>query len=309
MKKTSQSAPRRGATDRRRTQDVPPAAAAAVESWSPPAPAEVEQSPALGEPAAVAAQLSPGSEPTQPPQELTAHEPVVLEPALEAALAPSGTRRKTPRRAKAAAVQLVDDMLELPSAPPPQAGPALLPPLTPALAVVPQLLLQAQGVQVAFFDVDGVLTDGGLFFSEAGETLKRFNTLDGHGIKLLAKAGITPAVVTGRDAPALRLRLAALGIRHVRYGTEDKRPAAESILQELGLQWSQAAWIGDDWPDLPAMRRCQFACAPANAHAEVKAVADHVTQCVGGQGAAREFCDLLLVASGRYVELLQEYAA
>ncbi|KAF1019305.1 MAG: 3-deoxy-D-manno-octulosonate 8-phosphate phosphatase KdsC [Paracidovorax wautersii] len=184
-----------------------------------------------------------------------------------------------------------------------------LAPLTPALAVIPQLLLKAQAVKVAFFDVDGVLTDGGLFFSESGETLKRFNTLDGHGIKLLAKAGITPAVVTGRDSPALRLRLAALGVTHVRYGTEDKRPAAEAILDALQLDWSQAAWIGDDWPDLPAMRRCAFACAPVNAHAEVKAVAHHVTQLPGGQGAAREFCDLLLVASGHYVELLQEYAA
>ncbi|MFT4191787.1 MAG: HAD hydrolase family protein [Comamonas sp.] len=184
-----------------------------------------------------------------------------------------------------------------------------MPGLTPALAVVPQLLLKAQGVRVAFFDVDGVLTDGGLYIGEAGEAFKRFNTLDGHGLKLLAKAGITPAVVTGRDSPALRHRLAALGVTHVRYGTEDKRPAAEAILAELQLDWSASAWIGDDWPDLPAMRRCAFACAPANAHAEVKAVAHHVTALAGGQGAAREFCDLLLMASGRYVELLQDYAA
>lgn len=193
----------------------------------------------------------------------------------------------------------------------PAIAPAVAPlaSLTPALAVVPQLLLRAQGVRVAFFDVDGVLTDGSLYFGAEGETLKRFNTLDGHGIKLLARAGITPAVVTGRDSPALRVRLAALGVTHVRYGTEDKKPAAEAILAELGLTWSQAAWIGDDWPDLPALRRCAFACAPANAHAEVKAVAHHVTRLAGGEGAAREYCDLLLVASGRYVDLLQEYAA
>jgi len=76
----------------------------------------------------------------------------------------------------------------------------------------------------------------------------------------------------------------------------------------LGLDWSQAAAIGDDWPDLPVMRRCAFACAPANAHAEVLAVAHHVTAARGGDGAAREFCDVLLVASGRYVDLLQKYA-
>ncbi|WP_312564894.1 3-deoxy-D-manno-octulosonate 8-phosphate phosphatase [Diaphorobacter sp.] len=182
-------------------------------------------------------------------------------------------------------------------------------PLQPALQFDPQLLLLAQPVRVAFFDVDGVLTDGGLYFSEVGETLKRFHTLDGHGIKLLQQAGITPAVVTGRDSPALRLRLKALGVMHARFGTEDKRPAAESILAELGLSWPQAAAIGDDWPDLPVMRRVAFACAPAQAHIEARAVAHHVTAAPGGAGAAREFCDLLLVASGRYAGLLAAHAA
>ena len=184
---------------------------------------------------------------------------------------------------------------------------AALPPLPPALGFDPELLLRAQEVRVAFFDVDGVLTDGGLYFSEAGETLKRFNTLDGHGLKLLHQAGITPAVITGRDSPALRLRLAALGVVHARFGTEDKRPAAEQILATLGLDWTQAAAMGDDWPDLPVMRRCAFACAPANAQAEVLASAHHVTQARGGEGAAREFCDLLLMASGRYAALLESY--
>ena len=184
-----------------------------------------------------------------------------------------------------------------------------LPPLQPALQFDPQLLLLAQPVRVAFFDVDGVLTDGGLYFSEVGETLKRFHTLDGHGIKLLQQAGITPAVVTGRDSPALRLRLKALGVMHARFGTEDKRPAAESILAELGLSWPQAAAIGDDWPDLPVMRRAAFACAPPQAQAEVRAVAHHVTAAAGGAGAARELCDLLLVASGRYAGLLAAHGA
>lgn len=183
-----------------------------------------------------------------------------------------------------------------------------LPPLKPTLLFPPELLLRAQDVRVAFFDVDGVLTDGGLYFSEHGEALKRFHTLDGHGLKLLQRAGITPAVVTGRDSPALRLRLQALGVTHVRYGTEDKRPAAEAILDELGLNWSQAAAIGDDWPDLPVLRRCAFAAAPPGAQAEVLAMAHHVTRAPGGLGAAREFCDLLLVASGHYARLLDEAA-
>ena len=185
---------------------------------------------------------------------------------------------------------------------------AALPPLAPTLQPGAELLLRAQDVRVVFFDVDGVLTDGGLYFSEAGESLKRFHTLDGHGIKLLQQAGITPAVVTGRDSPALRLRLRALGVLHARFGTEDKRPAAEDILASLGLQWHQAAAMGDDWPDLPMLRRAALACAPGNAHAEVRAVAHVVTQARGGDGAVRELCDLLLVASGRYAALLAQAA-
>lgn len=189
---------------------------------------------------------------------------------------------------------------------PPSEG--ALTPLVPAVNFDPTVLLRAQGVKVAFFDVDGVLTDGGLLFSEAGETLKRFNTLDGHGIKLLQKAGITPVVITGRDSQALRTRLQALGVQHAYFGTEDKRPAAEQMLAALGWTWSHAAAMGDDWPDLPVMRRCALACAPVNAHAEARAVAHYVTTARGGDGAAREFCDLLLVACGRYVDLLDPYA-
>lgn len=173
----------------------------------------------------------------------------------------------------------------------------------------PALLLRAQGIRVAFFDVDGVLTDGSLFYSDSGETLKRFNTLDGHGLKMLQKAGITPAVITGRDSAALRARLGALGITHAHYGTEDKRPAAQSTLAQLGLDWTQAAAMGDDWPDLPVMMCCAFACAPANAHVEVLAQAHYVTRAQGGHGAAREFCDLLMVASGHYARLLQAYGS
>lgn len=180
---------------------------------------------------------------------------------------------------------------------------------TPQLSFAPELLLKAQPVRVAFFDVDGVLTDGGLYISEAGETLKRFHTLDGHGLKLLQRAGITPAVVSGRDSPALRKRLQALGISHIRLGTEDKRPAAEAILQELGLDWTQAASIGDDWPDLPVLRRSAFSAAPPLSQAEVLNQVDFITTAKAGMGAAREFCDLLLIASGHYADLLREASA
>ncbi len=178
---------------------------------------------------------------------------------------------------------------------------------TPHIQFAPDLLLRAQSIQVVFLDVDGVLTDGGLLFSESGETLKRFNTLDGHGLKLLQKAGITPVIITGRDSPALRVRLTALGVEHAHFGTEDKRPAAEQTLKTLGLDWSQAAAMGDDWPDLPVMQRAALACAPANAHVEVLGVAQYTTRASAGHGAVRELCDLLLVASGRYADLLGAY--
>jgi 3-deoxy-D-manno-octulosonate 8-phosphate phosphatase (KDO 8-P phosphatase) len=170
----------------------------------------------------------------------------------------------------------------------------------------PEQLQRAQTVRIVFFDVDGVLTDGGLYFSEAGETLKRFNVLDGQGFKQLERAGVHIAVITGRDSAALRTRLKALGVQHAVYGTEDKFPAAQAILTQLGLHWSQAAAIGDDWPDLPLLARCALACAPANAHAENKARAHYITIARGGHGAARELCDLLLTAQGHYATFLAQ---
>lgn len=178
---------------------------------------------------------------------------------------------------------------------------------TPTLSAPAALLAQASPVRVAFFDVDGVLTDGGLHFTEQGETSKRFHTLDGHGLKLLRQAGITPAVITGRDSQPLRLRLQQLGITHAVFGTEDKVPAAQSILETLGLGWHQAAMMGDDWPDLPVMQRCAVACAPANAHPENLAVADWVTPLEGGHGAVRQWCDVLLLATGHYTTQLGAY--
>jgi 3-deoxy-D-manno-octulosonate 8-phosphate phosphatase (KDO 8-P phosphatase) len=97
-----------------------------------------------------------------------------------------------------------------------------------------------------------------------------------------------------------------LGIEHARFGTEDKLPAAEDFLKMLDLAWHQAAAMGDDWPDLPVMQRAAFACAPCNAHAQAVALAHHVTTRQGGEGAAREFCDLLIVASGQYAKLLSK---
>jgi 3-deoxy-D-manno-octulosonate 8-phosphate phosphatase (KDO 8-P phosphatase) len=178
----------------------------------------------------------------------------------------------------------------------------------PALSFAPELLLKAQGrglgLKAAIFDVDGVLTDGSLFIGEHGEGFKAFHALDGHGLKLLAQGGIAPIVITGRDSLAVRRRVADLGLQHMRFGVADKLAAANELLQTLSLEWADVAVMGDDWPDLPLFAHAAFACAPPNAHAEVRAVAHHVTSARGGQGAARECCDLLLMASGRYASLL-----
>lgn len=152
--------------------------------------------------------------------------------------------------------------------------------------------------------MDGVLTDGRIYIGEQGEGFKAFSTLDGHGLKLLDQGGITPIVITGRDSPAVRRRVADLGLKHAVYGAKDKLAVAQPLLDSLGLVWEQVAAMGDDWPDLPLMLRAGFACAPAQAHAEVRAVAHHVTAAPGGHGAARECCDLLLMAAGRYAALL-----
>ena len=178
-----------------------------------------------------------------------------------------------------------------------------------ALHFPPELLLRAQGtglgMKAAIFDVDGVLTDGRLYIGEAGEVFKAFHVLDGHGLKLLAQAGITPLIITGRDSAAVRRRISDLGLAEAFCGVSDKLAVASAWIAERDIHWGELAVIGDDWPDLPLLARAGLACAPINAHAEAKALAHHVTAARGGEGAAREFCDLLLMASGRYAALLQ----
>lgn len=190
-------------------------------------------------------------------------------------------------------------------------APSVTPAVTlpePALTFPEPLLSRCAGVRAAIFDVDGVLTDGTLYISEAGETLKAFHALDGHGLKLLAMAGITPVVITGRDSPAVRRRLKDLGVNHAVFGAHDKLAAAQPLLAQLGVAWAEVAVMGDDWPDLPLLLRAGVAVAPANAHAEVRAVAHHVSTLRGGQGAARECCDLLLRATGHYRRLFHSHA-
>ena len=177
-----------------------------------------------------------------------------------------------------------------------------------ALLFAPELLLRAQGaglgMRAAIFDVDGVLTDGRLYIGAEGEVFKAFHVLDGHGLKLLTQVGIAPLIITGRDSPAVRRRMSDLGLADAHFGVSDKLALATALLQARGLAWAEVAVIGDDWPDLPLLARAGLACVPPNGHAEALALAHHVTAARGGEGAAREFCDLLLMASGRYAALL-----
>lgn len=158
---------------------------------------------------------------------------------------------------------------------------------------------RARAVRLAIFDVDGVMTDGTLYIGAQGEAFKAFNILDGHGVKMLQSAGIATAIISGRASEAVQRRAAELSIAHVTQGAADKVAAFEALVSKLGIQASQCAFVGDDLPDLPVMKRCGFAVAVANAVDAVKASAHYVTRAHGGRGAVREFCELVLRAQGQ----------
>ncbi|MBM7061573.1 HAD family hydrolase [Pseudomonas sp. UL073] len=160
------------------------------------------------------------------------------------------------------------------------------------------LLQRAQAVKLAVFDVDGVLTDGKLYFLPDGSEFKTFNTLDGHGIKMLIQSGVRTAIITGRTSPVVERRAKNLGIQHLFQGREDKLEALDELLAELNLERSAVAYLGDDLPDLPAIRRVGLGMAVASADPFVREHAHGVTTARGGEGAAREFCELILRAQG-----------
>jgi 3-deoxy-D-manno-octulosonate 8-phosphate phosphatase (KDO 8-P phosphatase) len=158
---------------------------------------------------------------------------------------------------------------------------------------------RARAVRLALFDVDGVLTDGRLYYGPSGEAMKVFNILDGHGLKMLAQAGVATGLLSGRRSEAAAARAKELGIAHVILGAEDKAAHFERLRAELGLEAAQCAFMGDDLPDLAVLSRCGFAVAVANAVPEVKAIAHLVTTASGGGGAVREFCEFVLRAQGK----------
>jgi 3-deoxy-D-manno-octulosonate 8-phosphate phosphatase (KDO 8-P phosphatase) len=157
----------------------------------------------------------------------------------------------------------------------------------------------AAAIRLLVLDVDGVLTDGRLYFGSRGEALKAFHVRDGHGIKALQRAGIEIAVISGRRSRAVSLRCRELGIRHVIQGAEDKLEALTRLRTRLGLQTTACACVGDDTPDIPLMRVVGLGFAVADAHPAARAAAHHTTSRAGGQGAVREVCDRLLAARNR----------
>ncbi len=157
------------------------------------------------------------------------------------------------------------------------------------------------------FDVDGVLTDGRLWYGPAGEALKAFSAADGHGIKLLLQSGVTTALLSGRSSPAVGARATELGIEHVMQGVEDKLAAFESLAARLGFSAREAGFMGDEVVDLPLMRRCGLACAPREAHELVRANAHYVATAPAGGGAAREVCEFLMRAQGTLEAALARY--
>lgn len=158
---------------------------------------------------------------------------------------------------------------------------------------------RAATVQLMVFDVDGVLTDGSLWYGENGETIKRFHVLDGQGLRLLAAGGVAVALMTARSSPVVTRRAADLGINEVHLGVHDKIQALTELTQKLRVSLEHTGYMGDDVNDLPALRQAGFAVTVPAAPAYVAQAAHWVTERQGGAGAVRECCDLILAAQGR----------
>jgi 3-deoxy-D-manno-octulosonate 8-phosphate phosphatase (KDO 8-P phosphatase) len=157
------------------------------------------------------------------------------------------------------------------------------------------------------FDVDGVMTDGGIIISDSGEESKRFHSRDGHGLKMLLRAGVEVAIITGRQSQVVANRARELGIKDTRQGVFNKLAAYEAILNEKGLSHSQTAFAGDDVVDLPILTRCGLAMAPADACPEALAAAHFVAKAKGGHGAVREMVEFILKSQGLWDDLLAKY--
>lgn len=166
--------------------------------------------------------------------------------------------------------------------------------------------LRARRIAAAVFDVDGVMTDGRIYLGASGEEMKAFHVADGHGLKLLSEAGIVVAILSGRRAACVDRRAAELGIEHVIQGAGEKLPAFTKLLAKLGIGAHEAAFMGDDLPDVPVLRACGFAFTVPEAPIAVRRVAHHVVARRGGEGAVREACEFLLRLRARTAQPRRE---
>ncbi len=173
--------------------------------------------------------------------------------------------------------------------------------------MTPDLRARARGVQLLILDVDGVLTNGRLYYGADGEELKAFHIHDGLGLKMLRATGVEVAIVTGRTSRAVELRAKNLGVIHVFQGVSDKLAVFEQLLKQLTLPPEAAAAMGDDLPDLPVLRRCGLAACVPEAHATVRSHSHYIAERPGGGGAVRELCELLMAAQGTLEAAMQEY--
>ena len=169
------------------------------------------------------------------------------------------------------------------------------------------LLSRAKLIRLMAFDVDGVMTDGGLFLSDSGEEFKRFNSLDGHGLKMLRASGVEVAIITGRTSRCVEARAQNLGVTHVFQGVENKLEAMVELLNKLKLSRDVAAYMGDDVVDLTVMRHVGLAISVPDAPQLVREHSDFVTQRSGGHGAVREACELIMSAQGTLEAQLAQY--
>ncbi len=173
--------------------------------------------------------------------------------------------------------------------------------------MTPEILAKAKLVKLLILDVDGVLTDGRLFFDDHGREYKSFHARDGHGIKLLRQTGVEVAVISGRKSNSVAIRMENLGIKHVYQGHENKRAAFAEILEKTGFGAEHTAYVGDDLLDLPIMTRAGFSVAVSDANFAVKQYADWCTEKEGGLGAVREVCDLIMQAQDNFESVLRSY--
>jgi 3-deoxy-D-manno-octulosonate 8-phosphate phosphatase (KDO 8-P phosphatase) len=169
------------------------------------------------------------------------------------------------------------------------------------------ILEKARRIRLLIFDVDGVLTDGSLFIGDDGQEYKAFNSLDGHGIKMLLSHGIEIAVITGRTSKVVEHRMKNLGISRVYQGQLDKLQAYNDLSGKLGIAHEEIAYVGDDVVDLPVMRRVGLAIAVQDAHALVRKHSHWQTPSPGGRGAARDVCEMLMEAKGVLDDEMSKY--